>query len=115
MDSLSVEGNTTLDTSLQRSSNEDTVGDSRANFHQLANKDIPLQDIIGKEPVKHSYTKPLYRTAILICVILIVIGVMQVPVTLYATAPSSDGMTDILFNLVEFESCSVSHYTLLMS
>ena len=105
IDSLSAEGNTSLDTKLQYSKN---CGNE---VHQLANKDMPLQDTIDKETIKHSYTKTLCRTALLISVILIVIGVMQIPITLYSTAaPSSDGMTDILFDLVDFESCLVSHY-----
>ena len=110
IDGLSVEDDTSLDTRLQQSSNEDSVSDS--NFHQLANKDItPSPDVIDEETVKHSYTKTLCRNALLICVIIIVIGVMQIPITLYATAPSSDGMTNILLDLLDFKSCLVSYIT----
>ena len=111
IDDLSVEGDTSLyiETRLQQSNNEDSVSDS--NLHQLANEDKPSPDNISKENVKQSYTKKtLCRNALLICVIIIVIAVMQLPITLYAAAPSSDGMTNPL-DMVDFESCLVSYIT----
>ena len=105
IDGLAVEGDISQDTKLQQSSNEDLV-----NLHQLANEDKPSPDIISEETVERSYTKTLCRTALLICVIIIVIGVLQIPITLYATAPSSDGMTNGLLDLVDFKSCSVSYF-----
>lgn len=111
VDGLSVGGNTSLDTILQHSNkcdSEDSVSDT-SNLRQSANKDIVLSaDIIVKETVKYSHTKTLCRIALLICVIIIVIGVMQIPIIVYATS-SSDGMTNVLLDLVDFKSCSVSY------
>ena len=103
IDGQSVGGDILQDTKSQFK-NEDSVSDT--NLHQLTNNS---PDIIGKETVKRSCTKTHCRTALLVCVIIIVIGViMQIPVILFATAPSSDGMINPL-DVVDFKSCSVSY------
>ena len=110
-DGSSVRCNTSLDIILSGGCNsEDSVSDS--NLRQLANKDIiPSPDITAKQTVQYSYNiKTLCRIALLIIVIIIVTGIMQIPITLYATAPSaSDGITNGLLDLVDFKSCSVSY------
>ena len=109
INSVSAEDNSSTDTNnLQHPkscNNENSFCDS---IDQLADKDIQPQNI-HKETVKHSCSKQFCKIALLACIILFVIGVMQIPITLYATAPPFEGSTNMTFDLVDFKSCSVSY------
>jgi len=112
MEKIEVE-NLSVYTNVQHQtcSNGDSSSDSKANLNHLVNKNIPSQDIVDRKTVKYSYTKTLCKAALLICAILFVIGVMQLPITLYYTAeiaPSLNDFTLTAFSTVDFKSCSVS-------
>ena len=104
-----------VDTSLQdiTTYSNETAGDGRTKLHQLtADKGTPMQeDIIIKETAGagHSYTKKLCQVILFVCVTVFVLGVIQVPVTLFATSPSPEGSTNALLDLVDFKDCSVSY------
>ena len=83
--------------------------DFNSKTNHLANKlDLPSQDdgTTGKESVRKLR---ICKSTLLICMILlVVIGVMQIPITLFYVNPSSDISLNVLLNLVDLESCSVS-------
>ena len=74
-------------------------------------KDTASKDTISRETDRSSCTEKLFKIMLLICITLLVMGVMQIPVTLYAIAPSSQGLQSTLFDLVDFENCLVSYIT----
>lgn len=115
MDGLSIEGSSLpVNADAQCTANcngHDITGGFTTNLHQSADNVTSLQDIIDKEIVGHSYTNKLCKTVLLICVIVFLMGVMQTPIILYATAPSPEGMSSDLANFVDFKSCSVSYIT----
>ena len=112
MASLSIEDSSSEDTNLQypETYSNGAAGNSTSKLHQLADPCTPTQEDSIKETtgVGHSYTKKLYQMILFICVTLFVLGIIQVPITLYATSPSSEGSTNAIFDLVDFEDCSVS-------
>ena len=111
--SLSIKDSSSVDTNLQHAEtySNGAAGDSTTKLHQLADPCIPTQEDNIKETtgVGRSYTKKLYQMILFVCVTLFVLGMIQVPVTLYATSPSSEGSTNTIFDLVDFEDCSVSY------
>ena len=114
MDHLSAEGCPSEDSDLQHNTscnNGDVADGSTIKLHQLADKDTASKDVISRETGRPSCTEKLCKTVLLICITLLVMGVIQIPVTLYATAPSSQGLQNALFDLVDFENCLVSYIT----
>lgn len=111
--SLSIEDSSSVDTNLQHAKtySNGAAGDGTTKLHQLADPCTPTQEDNIKETtgVGHSYTKKLCQMILFVCVTLFVLGIIQVPVTLYATSPSSEGSTNAIFDLVDFEDCSVSY------
>ena len=111
---FSIKDSLPVDTNLQHATtcSNGIASDGTTKLHQLTDKGIPRQeDIIIKETAGagHSYAKKLYQMILFVCVTVFVIGVIQVPVTLFSTSPLPEGSTNALFDLVDFKDCSVSY------
>ena len=112
VNSLSTDDTHLEDTNSQHDithSSKDPDFNSKTNLHHLADKlDLPSQDddTTGKESVRKLGIR---KSTLLICVILlVVIGVMQIPITIFYVNPSSEISSNMLINLINLESCSVS-------
>ena len=97
----------TDDTHLKDTNSQHDITHSSKDPDHLADKlDLPSQD--DDMTITKIFIKNICKVTLLICIILVVIGVMQIPITLFYVSQSSEISTNALSNLVDLDSCSVS-------